>query len=152
LAAAIGTEAAILGAVAVLAAASVLTFTSHSDYITIVVLAMALGVQNSTVRHFAVPDLTTTVLRLTLTGIAADSTLVGGTGSRPHRRLGSIAAMLAGAAAGALIQQASPSAVIGIAAVIAAAVAAVFLAGRPAADSTTPAELGIVAAADVRPS
>ncbi len=66
------------------------------SYATIAVLAMALGVQNSTVRHLGAPDLTTTVLTLTLTGLTADSALAGGPGAKPHRRLGSVAAMLAG--------------------------------------------------------
>jgi hypothetical protein len=35
-------------------------------------LAVALGVQNSVVRRLRVPDLTTTVLTMTLTGTAAD--------------------------------------------------------------------------------
>jgi uncharacterized membrane protein YoaK (UPF0700 family) len=128
---AIGAEAFVLAAVAALTAAGVLPFTGHGNYATIVILAVALGLQNSTVRHFAVPDLTTTVLSLTLTGLAADSTLVGGAGSRPHRRLGSVAAMLGGAAGGALLLQASPSAAIGLAAALAGAVAVVFLTGQP---------------------
>jgi uncharacterized membrane protein YoaK (UPF0700 family) len=89
LAAAIGTEAAVLTIVAILTAIGVFPFFGRGDYVTVVVLAVALGLQNSTVRHFAVPDMTTTVLSLTLTGLAADSTLVGGAGSRSHRRLGS---------------------------------------------------------------
>ena len=66
-------------------------------------LALAMGVQNAMARRLAVPDLTTTVLTLTLTGIAADSRLAGGTGGHPSRRLISIAAMLAGALVGALL-------------------------------------------------
>jgi hypothetical protein len=50
-----------------------------------------------------VPDLTTTVLTLTITGIGADGAFLGGTGSRAGRRLVSIAAMLIGAVAGALL-------------------------------------------------
>jgi hypothetical protein len=122
--------------VAVLTALGVLPFAGHGDYATIVVLATALGIQNSTVRHFGVPDLTTTVLSLTITGFAADSPLVGGTGSRPLRRLGSVGAMLAGAAAGAALLQVSPSGVLAIAAALAAAVAATFIIGRPAEGST----------------
>jgi hypothetical protein len=53
-------------------------------------LAAALGIQNSTVRHLGAPDLTTTVLTLTLTGLIADSALAGGPGAKPHRRLGSV--------------------------------------------------------------
>jgi VIT family len=47
--------------------------------------------------------------------------LAGGAGAKPHRRLGSVAAMLAGAAAGAGILQWSPVAVIAIAAALVAA-------------------------------
>ena len=35
-------------------------------------LALAMGIQNAVTRRLAVPDLTTTVLTMTLTGIAAD--------------------------------------------------------------------------------
>jgi hypothetical protein len=72
------------------------------------------------VRHLGAPDLTTTVLTLTLTGLAADSALAGGAGPKPHRRLGPVAAMLAGAATGAGILQWSPTAAIAVAAVLAA--------------------------------
>ncbi len=71
-------------------------------YALIVVLAAAMGMQNATARKLAVPDLTTTVLTLTITGLAADSPLAGATGSKAARRLISIAAMLAGALVGAL--------------------------------------------------
>jgi uncharacterized membrane protein YoaK (UPF0700 family) len=72
-------------------------------YSLIVVLALAMGMQNATARRLAVPDLTTTVLTLTVTGIAADSRLAGGGGGRPARRLISVGAMLAGALVGALL-------------------------------------------------
>jgi len=101
LAAAFAGEAVILGLVAVLTGTSVLPFAGGGRLATIAILAAALGVQNSTVRHLGAPDLTTTVLTLTLTGLAADSALAGGPGPKPHRRLGSVAAMLAGALAGA---------------------------------------------------
>jgi uncharacterized membrane protein YoaK (UPF0700 family) len=47
-------------------------------YALIVPLAIAMGIQNATARRLAVPDLTTTVLTMTLTGVAADSRLAGG--------------------------------------------------------------------------
>jgi uncharacterized membrane protein YoaK (UPF0700 family) len=62
-----------------------------------------MGIQNAGARHLAVPDLTTTVLTLTITGIAADSTIVGGKGSRAGRRITAVAAMLAGAFLGAAL-------------------------------------------------
>jgi hypothetical protein len=106
-----------------LTATSALPFAGNGRLATIAILGAALGLQNSTVRHLGAPDLTTTVLTLTLTGLAADSALAGGSGAKPARRLGSVAAMLGGAAAGAGILQWSPTAVIAIAAVLVAAVA-----------------------------
>ena len=106
-----------------------LPFAGNGRFATIAILASALGLQNSTVRHLGAPDLTTTVLTLTLTGLAADGALARGQGAKPHRRLGSVGAMLAGAAAGAGILQWSPVAVIAIAAVLVAGVALVFRTG-----------------------
>jgi uncharacterized membrane protein YoaK (UPF0700 family) len=63
--------------------------------------AVALGLQNSAVRRLAVPDLTTTVLTMTLTGIAADVRSAG----RPvvTRRVLAVVTMFVGALAGALL-------------------------------------------------
>jgi uncharacterized membrane protein YoaK (UPF0700 family) len=73
----------------------------------IALLAFAMGVRNATLRRIAVPDLTTTVLTMTLTGLAADSPLFGGTGKGSTRRTAAVLAMLSGALAGALLLQAS---------------------------------------------
>ena len=73
---------------------------SGSRYAVIVLLAVAMGVQNAAARKLAVPDLTTTVLTMTLTGVAADSALAGGPASRLGRRALSVAAMLLGALIG----------------------------------------------------
>jgi uncharacterized membrane protein YoaK (UPF0700 family) len=72
-------------------------------YALIVPLGIAMGIQNATARRLAVPDLTTTVLTLTLTGVAADSRLAGGPGGHPARRLISVGAMFAGALLGAVL-------------------------------------------------
>jgi len=64
-------------------------------------LAVAMGIQNAAARKLAVPDLTTTVLTMTLTGIGQDSR----SGHRGHvtliRRVLVVATMLAGGVAGA---------------------------------------------------
>ena len=65
--------------------------------------AVAMGLRNATVRRLAVPDLTTTVLTLTLAGLGADSSFAGGHNPRFARRVGSVAAMLAGAVAGGML-------------------------------------------------
>jgi len=69
----------------------------------IIILGIAMGVQNATARKLAVPDLTTTVLTLTIVGIGADSRLVGGSGSKLGRRLIAVAAMFCGALLGSLL-------------------------------------------------
>lgn len=63
----------------------------------------AMGFRNGTIRQLKVPDLTTTVLTLTLTGLAADSTPAGGGNPNWGRRLGGVAAIFAGAALGAVM-------------------------------------------------
>jgi uncharacterized membrane protein YoaK (UPF0700 family) len=70
-------------------------------YTVIVLTGLAMGIRNATVRKLAVPDLTTTVLTLTITGLAADSALAGGSNPGWGRRAASVGAMFAGAAVGA---------------------------------------------------
>jgi uncharacterized membrane protein YoaK (UPF0700 family) len=72
-------------------------------YVLIVLLAPAMGMQNATARRMAVPDLTTTVLTLTLTGIASDARILGGPGARLGRRTLAVVAMLVGALVGGLL-------------------------------------------------
>ncbi|MFE4868121.1 YoaK family protein [Streptomyces sp. NPDC056682] len=71
------------------------------QYPLIVFLGLAMGLQNAVARRLGVPDLTTTVLTLTLTGLAADSTPAGGAAPRPGRRILSVLAMFLGALTGA---------------------------------------------------
>jgi uncharacterized membrane protein YoaK (UPF0700 family) len=69
----------------------------------VVLTAIAMGSRNATVRQLKVPDLTTTVLTLTITGLAADSRLLGGAAPNLARRLGAVAAIFIGAAIGAAL-------------------------------------------------
>jgi uncharacterized membrane protein YoaK (UPF0700 family) len=66
-----------------------------------VVAAIALGMQNAAARELAVPDATTTVLTMTLTGFAAD--LRQHNGPVLLRRLLAVVAMLVGGVAGAAL-------------------------------------------------
>jgi uncharacterized membrane protein YoaK (UPF0700 family) len=93
-------------------------------------LALAMGGQNAVVRRLAVPDLTTTVLTLTVTGLVADTT----PGSVRGRRLISVLAMLAGAlTGGVLLRWVTLAAPLWLAAILLAACAAgaYLAAGRP---------------------
>ncbi len=79
-------------------------------------LALAMGIQNAVARRLAVPDLTTTVLTMTLTGIAADVRAKGHGLAGLGRRLLAVATMFAGAACGALlVLHASATAALGLA-------------------------------------
>ena len=62
-----------------------------------------MGFRNATIRQLKVPDLTTTVLTLTITGLAADSRLAGGGNPNWGRRVGSVVAIGLGAAIGAAL-------------------------------------------------
>ncbi len=92
-----------------------------SAYAVIALLAFALGFRNATVRRVAVPDLTTTVLTMTLTGLAAGSRLFGGSGSGSVRRGAAVISMLAGAICGALLLRVALWAVLLAAAALALA-------------------------------
>lgn len=98
-----GIQTVFLAGAVLLAAFSDDRVTAAYRYSLIVVLAFAMGIQNAAVRKLAVPDLTTTVLTMTITGIAADSSVVGGKGSKGGRRTIAVAAMLAGALVGAVL-------------------------------------------------
>jgi uncharacterized membrane protein YoaK (UPF0700 family) len=116
-------QAGLLAGTAALAGLGVLTYHGSRALIMTVLLAAGFGLQNATVRHLAARDLTTTVLTLALTGLAADSPLAGAHGQKPLRRLGSVLAMLAGAAAGALLLRVTISGVLVLAAALVALVA-----------------------------
>jgi uncharacterized membrane protein YoaK (UPF0700 family) len=64
--------------------------------------ALAMGTQNTVARRIAVPDLTTTVLTMTLTGLAADAPSRAGAPTITRRVL-SVTTMLVGAIVGAIL-------------------------------------------------
>ncbi|MFG2835387.1 YoaK family protein [Streptomyces zaomyceticus] len=138
---------------AVLVTAALVTATLADDgpaapvrYTLIVLLGLAMGLQNAVVRRLGVPDLTTTVVTQTLTGLASDSTPNpaphsgpasaapgladdstpdGGAGLRRGRRVLSVLAILLGALVGALLLRVSLTLVLGVALALLAAAALV---------------------------
>ena len=79
------------------------TSTSVTLSVLIALTAGAMGFRNAVVRQLKVPDLSTTVLTLTITGIASDSRLAAGDGTNQRTRLAAVAMIFAGAALGALV-------------------------------------------------
>lgn len=74
-----------------------------SLYAMIAMTAFAMGLRNATARLLKVADMTTTVLTLTLTGLAADSHWAGGNNANWQRRLASVGAIFIGAVVGAVL-------------------------------------------------
>jgi uncharacterized membrane protein YoaK (UPF0700 family) len=98
---------ATLLAVALLVALSVSKpLRTPESYMLLVPMALAMGVQNAVAQQLAVPELTTTVLTRTITGVASELGLVGradGIGPTFARRLIAVTAMLLGALLGGLL-------------------------------------------------
>jgi uncharacterized membrane protein YoaK (UPF0700 family) len=93
---------------------------SFKPFALIALTALAMGTRNAAARKLAIPDLTTTVLTLTVTGIAADSSLANGNNPRLARRVESVVAMFLGAALGAVITHYSISAALSLGTAISA--------------------------------
>jgi uncharacterized membrane protein YoaK (UPF0700 family) len=96
-------EALLLAGAAVAAIGVPINGTFGQRWAIVALTAAAMGLRNSTVRRLGAADLTTTVLTLTLTGLAADSSLAGGANPRPTRRVGSVVALFSGALIGAVL-------------------------------------------------
>jgi uncharacterized membrane protein YoaK (UPF0700 family) len=118
---ALGIEVSLIAVAAIIAAAANVTAGHASGDVVIALMALAMGVRNATIRRIAVPDLTTTVLTMTLTGLAADSRFAGGSGKGSVRRVSAVVAMLVGAIAGALLLKSSLAAPLFVAAGLALA-------------------------------
>ena len=114
LAVATSAELALFGVATVVVGLAGQPVPSGSRDAAVTVLAIATGIQNAAVWRLAVPDLTTTVLTMTLTGIAAD--IRGNVRSTAFaRRLLAVSTMLGGAVAGAeLVLHESPTAALAV--------------------------------------
>ncbi|MFF0479437.1 YoaK family protein [Streptomyces sp. NPDC004284] len=93
-------------------------------YAVLVPLACGMGLQNAVVHRLGVPDLTTTVMTRTLTGLAADRP-----GPATVRRGVSVAALAAGALSGGLLHSRTGAEGV-LVAVLALLIAVVLAAGR----------------------
>jgi uncharacterized membrane protein YoaK (UPF0700 family) len=114
------------------ALAGAMPATTAANYGIVASLALAMGVRNALVRALAIPDMTTTVLTLTITGLAADSTLAGGHNQRWGRRALAALTMLSGALTGALLLTNASRLVIPLSAMIELVAAVVLLKGLAA--------------------
>ena len=131
-------EAACTAAAAVVAGTVPAVGSGWPRFTIIGLLAVGMGLRNTAVRRVGVPDMSTTVLTTTLTGLASSSVLAGGT--NPHARLGAttVLCMFGGALVGAvLVLHAGAAWSLGVAAGIVTA-AAVFLYREVPLELTSP--------------
>ena len=126
---ALGIEVGLVLASAIVVAATTVRPSILAGYGVIVLLALAMGVRNATVRRLGVADLTTTVLTSTLTGLAAESPVARSSGEGSVRRIAAVLAMLSGAAAGALLLRIGLVAPLLVAAALALVVAMTYVPG-----------------------
>jgi uncharacterized membrane protein YoaK (UPF0700 family) len=97
-------EAVLLG-IATVTASGVGVSDAGGRYLVIAQLALTMGLRNGTVRSLGIPDMTTTVLTRTLTGLAAESSLAGGPNPRVVPRVASVLSLPLGAFLGALLMR-----------------------------------------------
>ncbi|MGO4298905.1 YoaK family protein [Leifsonia sp. RAF41] len=86
-------------------------------------LAATMGFQAAVARHLAVKDVTTVVVTSTITGLAADSRLAGGSGQPWRRRAAAVVLIALGALVGAALLQVHIALPLGLAAIISAGAA-----------------------------
>lgn len=118
LAAALAVEAVLLfGA---MAAAWRLTGGENQDspalYGVIALTALGMGMRNGTIRKLAVPEMTTTVLTLTIAALAFDFSLAPGSNPRWRRRIAAILMMFSGAYVGVALLRHSLATLLAVAA------------------------------------
>ncbi len=135
---ALGIEVLVLTTLSVLAGCGVLRYDGNGRLILIAALAVVFGSQNATARQFGVQELSTTVLTQTIVGIGFDSRLAGGTGQREKLRYGVVLTMCSGAVIGATLTLWTVAPVIGMAAAVVSASAAIFAFGPVQAAGSGP--------------
>ncbi|GAA4884890.1 YoaK family protein [Saccharopolyspora cebuensis] len=123
-------EAALLVAAAVVAVRGAPTTSTPKTTTLIVLIAVAMGFRNATVRKMAIPDMTTTLVTLTLADLASDSFLAGRRNPRLRRRIGVVAAIFGGALIGGFLVAAHG---LVVPLVVCAALACALAVGYPAA-------------------
>lgn len=119
---------------AALVAASVATVGSGwPRFLLITLLGLGVGARNAAVRSLRVADMTTTVITTTLTGLAMDSSLAGGTNPNAAHRATSVVTMFVGALVGAvLVIHVGAAWSLGVDAIVVAVTAAFFFRQVPA--------------------
>ncbi|HEY1652976.1 MAG TPA: YoaK family protein [Acidimicrobiales bacterium] len=125
-------EAGFTAAAAVIAGTVAVLGAGWPRYTVIALLAFAMGIRNAIVQRLTFPEMTTTVLTGTLTKLASDSSLAGGTNHNAAYRTTSVLCMFGGALVGAvLVVHLQPGWALGIACMLLVTTAAYFSRAAP---------------------
>lgn len=100
-------EAMILLASGIILLRVPLSADSGELYVFTFIVACVLGGQASAARKVGVKDVTTVVVTSTITGLASDSRIAGGSGERSARKVAAVLAIIAGATAGGFLHHAA---------------------------------------------
>ena len=103
--AALGTNAALLAAVATALLLVPTDGQSLGGVVAAATIAVAMGAQASVARFLAVTDMTTVVVTSTITSYASETLFAGGLAWFTHRRLWAVMAIFAGAVVGGLMMK-----------------------------------------------
>ncbi len=125
-------EATLTALAAVVAGTVPAVGTGWPRFTVIALLALSVGARNAAVRRLGVRDMSTTVLTTTMTGLASESWLAGGTNPNAALRLTSVVSQFGGALVGALlVLHASATWSLAVAAAIVVAALAFFYREAP---------------------
>jgi uncharacterized membrane protein YoaK (UPF0700 family) len=125
-------EAGFIAVAAVIAGTVAVLGTGWPRYTVIALLAFGMGIRNAAVQHLGASDMTTTVLTSTLTRLASESSLAGGTNNKAAYRATSVLCMFGGAVVGAvLVVHLHPGWALGVACVLLVATTAYFSRAAP---------------------
>jgi uncharacterized membrane protein YoaK (UPF0700 family) len=134
---AVALEAGFTAVAAVIGGTVAVVGVGWSRYTVIALLAFSMGIRIAVVRRIAVADMNTTVVTMTLTGLASDSTLGGGANPNAAHRATSVLCLFGGALVGAVLEvHVHPGWALGLAFGLLVATAVYFA-------RATPRELGV---------
>lgn len=132
LSAGVALEVVLFGAAAVLAAALSVEEGESAALLVIGIMAFAMGARNTIVRRMGVAELPTNIVFVAIASFQAGSSMTGASPEHLVPRLAAVAAMLLGAAAGALLIRIDTAATLAIAAGLSLMTLAVFELARRA--------------------
>ncbi|HWF16731.1 MAG TPA: YoaK family protein [Acidimicrobiales bacterium] len=129
---AVAIEAGFTAVAAIIGGTVAVVGVGWSRYTVIALLAFSMGMRIAVVRRMAVADMNTTVVTMTLTGLASESTFGGGANPNAAHRAASVLSLFGGALVGAVFEvHVHPGWALGLATGLLIATAVYFVRAAP---------------------